>query len=186
MPSLPVIAALQAAPAYIGPGAGFALGGSFLFALAGIALALLAVLLWPARVAVRSLRGRGRRTGARARRVIVLGLDGLDPGLARRWMEEGHLPHLDALRREGGFRPLGTTWPAMSPAAWATSDTAWPFSWPTEATVCKAEATSFEPAAISSVAAVFSSTTALTLSIDSVSRRPAALIDWVVPRVAAA
>lgn len=115
-----VLASLVPVPAYIGPGAGFALGGSFLFALAGIALALLALLLWPARVTVRSLRGRGRRKGARARRVVVLGLDGLDPILARRWMDEGHLPHLDALRREGGFRPLGTTWPAMSPVGWST------------------------------------------------------------------
>jgi predicted AlkP superfamily phosphohydrolase/phosphomutase len=115
-----VLASFAPIPAYIGPGAGFALGGSFLFALAGIALALLALLLWPARVTIRSLRGRGRRRGARARRVVVLGLDGLDPVLARRWMDEGQLPHLDALRREGGFRPLGTTWPAMSPVGWST------------------------------------------------------------------
>lgn len=114
------LASLHLVPAYIGPGAGFALGGSFLFALAGIGLALLALLLWPARVTLRSLRGRGRRRGARARRVVVLGLDGLDPILARRWMDEGQLPHFDTLRREGGFRPLGTTWPAMSPVGWST------------------------------------------------------------------
>ena len=71
-------------PAYIGPGAGFALGGSFLFGLAGLLLALLALLLWPVRVLGRALRGRGRRRDARARRVVVLGLDGLDPILARR------------------------------------------------------------------------------------------------------
>ncbi|MBK7048687.1 MAG: alkaline phosphatase family protein [bacterium] len=117
---LTFLAALHPVPAYIGPGAGFALGGSFLFALAGILLALLALLLWPARLAIRSLRGRGRRKGARARRVVVLGLDGLDPVLTRRWLDEGQLPHLDALRREGGFRPLGTTWPAMSPVGWST------------------------------------------------------------------
>lgn len=114
------LASIHLVPAYIGPGAGFALGGSFLFALAGIALALLALLLWPARLTLRTLRGRGRHRGARARRVVVLGLDGLDPVLARRWMDEGQLPHLDALRREGGFRPLGTTWPAMSPVGWST------------------------------------------------------------------
>ncbi len=116
----PTIAALNVAPAYIGPGAGFALGGSFLFALAGIALAVLAVLLWPARVVIRALSGKGRRKGAKARRVIVLGLDGLDPGLARRWMDEGQLPNLDQLRRDGTYRPLGTTWPAMSPVGWST------------------------------------------------------------------
>lgn len=120
MPPLCVPGLLVVVPAYIGPGAGFALGGSFLFALAGILLAVLAVLLWPARVMIRSLRGRGRHRNARARRVVVLGLDGLDPSLARRWMDEGALPHLDRLRREGGFRPLGTTWPAMSPVGWST------------------------------------------------------------------
>jgi len=118
--SLPALASVTIVPAYIGPGAGFALGGSFLFALAGILLAILAVLAWPARVAIRSLRGRGRRRDARARRVVVLGLDGLDPVLARRWMDEGALPNLDQLRRDGGYRPLGTTWPAMSPVGWST------------------------------------------------------------------
>jgi predicted AlkP superfamily phosphohydrolase/phosphomutase len=109
--------------AYIGPGAGFALGGSFLFALAGFLLALLAVLIWPLRLVVRTIRGHGRRRRARARRVIVLGLDGLDPGLCRQFMAEGRLPHLARLRDEGTFRPLGTTWPAMSPVGWSTFGT---------------------------------------------------------------
>ena len=112
-----------AMPAYIGPGAGFALGGSFLFALAGILLAFLAVLFWPVRVVIRSLKGRGRLKNARARRVIVLGLDGLDPGLCRQYMAEGKLPNLSRLQDEGTFRPLGTTWPAMSPVGWSTFGT---------------------------------------------------------------
>ena len=110
-------------PAYIGPGAGFALGGSFLFALAGILLAFLAVLFWPVRVVIRALKGRGRLKNARARRVIVLGLDGLDPNLCRQYMAEGKLPNLSRLQKEGTFRPLGTTWPAMSPVGWSTFST---------------------------------------------------------------
>jgi predicted AlkP superfamily phosphohydrolase/phosphomutase len=106
-------------PAYIGPGAGFALGGSFLFALAGILLALVAVLAWPLRVLLRQVRGRRRSKGA-AGRVVVLGLDGLDPVIARRMMGAGQLPHLTRLKETGGFRPLGTTWPAMSPVGWST------------------------------------------------------------------
>ena len=39
LPALIIVPALVTVPAYIGPGAGFALGGSFLFALAGILLA---------------------------------------------------------------------------------------------------------------------------------------------------
>ena len=117
---LPMVTAFKA---YIGPGAGFALGGSFLFALAGIFLAFLALLFWPVRVVVRSVKGRGRLKNARARRVIVVGLDGLDPGLCRKFMAEGKLPNLTRLQQEGTFRPLGTTWPAMSPVGWSTFGT---------------------------------------------------------------
>ena len=123
MLDLPTTLLPAAFTAYIGPGAGFALGGSFLFALAGILLAFLAVLFWPVRVVIRAVRGRGRRRNARARRVIVLGLDGLDPGLCRRYWAEGKLPNLARLRDEGTFRPLGTTWPAMSPVGWSTFGT---------------------------------------------------------------
>ncbi len=118
--SLPAFCGLILCPGYIGPGAGFALGGSFLFALAGLALAFLALLAWPVRVTVRLVRSRRRQGRAKARRVVALGLDGLDPVLVRGWMNSGDLPHLARLRDEGGFCPLGTTWPAMSPVGWST------------------------------------------------------------------
>ncbi|MFT7699808.1 MAG: hypothetical protein ACI8S7_001638, partial [Candidatus Krumholzibacteriia bacterium] len=123
LPAVMQGAAGQGFMAYIGPGAGFALGGSFLFALAGVFLAFLAVLVWPIRVVVRSLKGRGRLKNAKAGRVIVLGLDGLDPNLCRSYMSEGRLPNLAKLQEQGTFRPLGTTWPAMSPVGWSTFST---------------------------------------------------------------
>lgn len=53
-----------------------------------------------------------------SKRIIVLGIDGMDPGfLERHWPS---LPHLDRLRRAGDFRRLGTTTPPQSPVAWAT------------------------------------------------------------------
>ncbi len=107
------------AAAYIGPGAGFALGGSFLFALIGILLAVGTLLLWPIRFLIRSLRGRRRRQRARTRRVVVLGLDGVDFGLARRWLEAGELPNFRKVQQRGGFAPLQTTLPAVSPVAWS-------------------------------------------------------------------
>jgi predicted AlkP superfamily phosphohydrolase/phosphomutase len=119
-PVIFILPAFVVVPAYIGPGAGFALGGSFLFALAGLLLAFLAVLAWPVRVLVRSLRGRGRLKNARVKRVVVLGLDGLDPVITRKMFDQGQLPHLARLKEKGGFRPLGTTWPAMSPVGWST------------------------------------------------------------------
>jgi len=111
-------------PAYIGPGAGFALGGSFLFGLAGLILAFFAILAWPLRVAIRTVRGRTRRKFRQGKheikRVVVIGLDGLDPGITRNFLDSGDLPHLASLREKGTFRPLGTTYPSMSPVGWST------------------------------------------------------------------
>jgi predicted AlkP superfamily phosphohydrolase/phosphomutase len=55
---------------------------------------------------------------AHGRQVIVLGVDGMDPGfLERHWSE---LPNVARLREQGGFRRLGTTMPPQSPVAWST------------------------------------------------------------------
>ncbi len=53
-------------------------------------------------------------------RVVVIGMDGLDPRLCERLMDQGALPHLAALRDKGGYKPLGTTTPPQSPVAWAS------------------------------------------------------------------
>jgi predicted AlkP superfamily phosphohydrolase/phosphomutase len=51
-------------------------------------------------------------------KVIVLGVDGMDPAfLERHWSD---LPNLDRLRQHGGFRRLATTTPPQSPVAWST------------------------------------------------------------------
>jgi len=110
----------SAALAYIGPGAGFALGGSFLFALAGILLAIGALFLWPLRVAVRTWKSRRRVGRARAKRVIVVGLDGIDPLLCDDFMARGLMPNLQGLAEAGGYRRLATTLPPMSPVGWST------------------------------------------------------------------
>lgn len=115
-----LVLAATPAQAYIGPGAGFALGGSLLFALAGILLAVLGVLTWPFRLLVRGVRHRKVRARRRCRRVVVLGLDGLDPGLAREFMAAGELPNLQRLADTGTFVDLGTTLPAVSPVAWSS------------------------------------------------------------------
>ena len=72
------------------------------------------------------LAGAGRFTPkvygrARARtKMIVLGLDGLDPVLTRRWIDEGRLPAFRKLLAGGGdFRPLGTSLPPQTPVAWS-------------------------------------------------------------------
>src|SRR5438552_1997799 len=52
------------------------------------------------------------------KKLIVLGIDGMDPGFLERHWES--LPNLDRLRREGDFKRLGTTIPPQSPVAWST------------------------------------------------------------------
>lgn len=53
-------------------------------------------------------------------RLIILGFDGMDPELARRWMDEGLLPHFSRLADEGHFQPLATSNPPQSPVAWSS------------------------------------------------------------------
>jgi hypothetical protein len=106
--------------AYIGPGAGFAFLGSFLTLVGGLLLGIISVLLWPFRVAWGALAGRQGYRNAKIEKLIFLGLDGLDPSLAERYMAEGKLPNLSRLREMGGFHRLRTTFPAISPVAWST------------------------------------------------------------------
>lgn len=52
-------------------------------------------------------------------RVIVIGVDGMDPQIARRLMDEGRMPNFKRLAGEGGFAELGTSIPPESPVAWS-------------------------------------------------------------------
>jgi predicted AlkP superfamily phosphohydrolase/phosphomutase len=106
--------------AYVGPGAGFAFLGSFLSLLAGLLLSAASFLLWPFRMAWRLVRRRQGFRHARVKRVIFLGLDGLDPKLTERFMAEGKLPNLSRLKEDGTYRKLRTTFPSLSPVAWST------------------------------------------------------------------
>ena len=53
-------------------------------------------------------------------RTIVIGFDGMDPGLTEAWMNEGFLPNFAKLRQQGHYQPMATTNPAQSPVAWAS------------------------------------------------------------------
>jgi predicted AlkP superfamily phosphohydrolase/phosphomutase len=78
---------------------------------------------WPVRLIVRMLFGRRALAKSRVKRVVILGLDGLDHGLTDKLLSEGKLPHLAALRDKGCFKPLGSTLPPISPVAWSTFQT---------------------------------------------------------------
>jgi len=106
--------------AYIGPGAGFAFFGSFLTLAAGLCMSIFSILAWPFRMARRALLNRRSFRKARVKKIIFLGLDGLDSRLTERMMAEGKLPNLASLAAEGSYRRLRTTFPALSPVAWST------------------------------------------------------------------
>ena len=78
------------ADAYIGPGAGFAVGGSFLALFAAVFSALAMFLAWPIRFFWRLLFRKRPPKKAQFQRVVVLGLDGLDHGLTQKLLAEGN------------------------------------------------------------------------------------------------
>jgi len=56
----------------------------------------------------------------RYKRIIVLGIDGLDPKLTLHLMRQGRMPNFSSLAKEGSFSPLATSLPPQSPTAWAS------------------------------------------------------------------
>src|SRR5579883_3430263 len=65
------------------------------------------------------LGGCTRVSRSAGKKVIVIGIDGMDPRLSESMMAAGQLPNLSKLRATGGFSDLGTSIPPQSPVAWA-------------------------------------------------------------------
>ena len=115
-----VLTAISApAQAYIGPGAGFAAAGGMMVLVGTFFLAFGIVLIWPIKLVWKlfSLRGRAK---PKVKRMIVVGLDGFDPGLAQKYMDEGRMPNFKKLAEKGCFSPLQTACPSISPVAWSS------------------------------------------------------------------
>ncbi|MCZ6674824.1 MAG: alkaline phosphatase family protein [Verrucomicrobia bacterium] len=53
-------------------------------------------------------------------KVIVIGLDGLEPKIVSTMLESNELPNLARLRKLGGYSYVRTTCPAQTPVAWST------------------------------------------------------------------
>ena len=60
------------------------------------------------------------RTKPSRNRVIVLGVDGMDPTLTERFLARGIMPNLATVIDRGGFSRMATTMPPQSPVAWST------------------------------------------------------------------
>ncbi len=90
-------------------------------AAAGTALptsTMLAALLGPPRLITANTAGAGKGHNGQ-KKVIVIGVDGMDPRLCEKLMAANELPALSKLRELGSFGPLGTSIPPQSPVAWA-------------------------------------------------------------------
>jgi predicted AlkP superfamily phosphohydrolase/phosphomutase len=106
--------------AYVGPGAGFAFLSSFLVLFLTFLLALFSFLSWPFRFIWKAIRGQRAYKTSPIERLVILGLDGLEPTLAEKYMAEGKLPNLARLKKDGTYARLRTTTPAISPVAWSS------------------------------------------------------------------
>jgi len=61
-----------------------------------------------------------RHPSAFDKKIIVLGIDGLDPALIEEMMSEGRLPNFAGLKQNGSYRRLATANPPQSPVVWAS------------------------------------------------------------------
>jgi competence protein ComGC len=110
--ALILINTTESAYAYIGPGAGFAFVSSFFILLITIVMSLLIFLFWPIRFLIKSVRRKKTSNSKHnVQRVIIIGLDGMDPDIASQYMKEGNLPNLSELSESGTFQKLQTTAP---------------------------------------------------------------------------
>lgn len=107
---------------YVGPGAGFALVGGAAGVLGAFVLAFAVILILPFRILWRSLT-RKSPPKAHVKRLIVVGLDGQDPRLTDRFLEEGKLPNMAKLASTGSYQRIQTTYPSLSPVAWSSFST---------------------------------------------------------------
>ena len=116
------VAAAAPTLAYVGPGAGFALVSSCFVVLTTLLIAMATLLIWPFRILWRTLR-KTHKGKPKIRRLIVVGLDGQDPRLTDRMLDEGKLPNFAKLAEQGCYSRLRTTFPSVSPVAWSSFST---------------------------------------------------------------
>ena len=83
---------------------------------AGILLLMVAVIA-AAALAACSRKPRAVVTGPK---LVIIGFDGMDPDLVRRYIGEGRMPNMARLAAEGGLTDLATSHSPESPTAWAS------------------------------------------------------------------
>ena len=69
------------------------------------------------------MKGESKMRKAAAEKILLLGVDGMDPRLTRKYVDEGKLPHVKKLIERGACREdlvlLGAQ-PTVTPPMWTT------------------------------------------------------------------
>lgn len=106
--------------AYVGPGAGFAFLSSFLVLFLTFFLAVFSFLTWPIRFLIRMIKGQRAYKKSLINKLVIIGLDGMEPTLVEKFISEGKLPNFSKIKKTGAYTRLQTTTPAISPVAWSS------------------------------------------------------------------
>ncbi len=106
--------------AYVGPGGGFVISISLLAVLAALLAVVFVLVLTPVSAVLALARKIRRKKGRLFQKAVVLGLDGLDPKVIQRLMDQGKLPNFERLASTGCFMELQTVAPPLSPCAWSS------------------------------------------------------------------
>ncbi len=110
--------------AYVGPGAGFAFAGSFLFIFVAFFLAIFNFLTFPIRALIQFLKRIKTLKNAKFKRTLIIGFDGMDYNRLNKFMKEGEkYPNFEKLMKDGTYSPLQSTEPPISPVAWSSFST---------------------------------------------------------------
>jgi predicted AlkP superfamily phosphohydrolase/phosphomutase len=67
-----------------------------------------------------TFKENGKMDERRHKKILLIGIDGTDPKVISKLMEEGKLPNFSRLKENGTFTPLETSISPQSPIAWAT------------------------------------------------------------------
>src|SRR5687768_17782265 len=78
------------------------------------------VMLGAAALALSASCRRAPRAVVTGPKMVILGFDGMDPDLVRRFIAEGRMPNMAKLAAEGGLADLATSHSPESPTAWAS------------------------------------------------------------------
>jgi predicted AlkP superfamily phosphohydrolase/phosphomutase len=83
--------------------------------LAGSLKTASALCLWP----LASSCTGSKSLASSGKKIVILGIDGMDPSFLEQFIKEGVMPNFQRLAREGSFKRMRSSIPPQSPVAWS-------------------------------------------------------------------